>query len=62
MTKEFVKKFWILMPKEAAATSEAITKLFQKMGIDQSTYEMGKTKVAIIECALYDVIALMCVW
>lgn len=48
MAKEFVMKFRVLLPKEAAATSEEITKLFQKMGVDQSTYQMGKTKVAII--------------
>ncbi|KAJ3595340.1 hypothetical protein NHX12_004644 [Muraenolepis orangiensis] len=47
--QEFVKKFGILLPKEAAATSEEITELFQKMGVDQSTYQMGKTKVFLKE-------------
>ncbi|XP_030218971.1 unconventional myosin-IXb isoform X2 [Gadus morhua] len=47
--EEFVKKFWVLMPKGAAATSEDITKLFQNMGVDQSTYQMGKTKVFLKE-------------
>ncbi|CAL8279415.1 unnamed protein product [Lota lota] len=47
--EEFVKKFWILLPKEAAATSEEITKLFQEIGVDPSTYQMGKTKVFLKE-------------
>ncbi|KAM4557207.1 unconventional myosin-IXb isoform 2-T2 [Fundulus diaphanus] len=43
--KEFVKKFRILFPKESTGSVEDITKLFEKMGLDKTTYQIGKTKV-----------------
>uniref|UniRef100_A0A3B4XCH9 Myosin IXb n=1 Tax=Seriola lalandi dorsalis TaxID=1841481 RepID=A0A3B4XCH9_SERLL len=42
---EFVDKFRMLLPKGATATPEHITKLFERMKLDKSTYQIGKTKV-----------------
>ncbi|KAM4605669.1 unconventional myosin-IXb isoform 2-T3 [Polymixia lowei] len=47
--EEFVTKFRMLLPKGATATPEDITKLLQKMGLDQATYQIGKTKVFLKE-------------
>ncbi|XP_029929747.1 unconventional myosin-IXb isoform X2 [Myripristis murdjan] len=47
--KEFVEKFRMLLPKGAAATPEDITKLFERMDLDQTTYQIGKTKVFLKE-------------
>ncbi|XP_056148607.1 unconventional myosin-IXb isoform X2 [Lampris incognitus] len=47
--KEFVKKFRMLLPKDAAAEPEEITKMLQKMGLDPTTYQTGKTKVFLKE-------------
>uniref|UniRef100_A0A3Q2P762 Myosin IXb n=1 Tax=Fundulus heteroclitus TaxID=8078 RepID=A0A3Q2P762_FUNHE len=47
--KEFVKKFRILFPKESTGSVEDITKLFEKMGLDKTTYQIGKTKVFLKE-------------
>ncbi|XP_023121402.1 unconventional myosin-IXb isoform X2 [Amphiprion ocellaris] len=47
--KEFVKKFRMLLPKGATATPEHITELFERMELDKSTYQIGKTKVFLKE-------------
>ncbi|XP_077414484.1 unconventional myosin-IXb isoform X2 [Vanacampus margaritifer] len=47
--KEFVEKFRMLLPKEATESPEHITKLFSSMGLDQTTYQIGKTKVFLKE-------------
>uniref|UniRef100_A0A3Q1GTE7 Myosin IXb n=1 Tax=Acanthochromis polyacanthus TaxID=80966 RepID=A0A3Q1GTE7_9TELE len=47
--KEFVKKFRMLLPKGTTATPEHITELFERMELDKSTYQIGKTKVFLKE-------------
>ncbi|XP_044076946.1 unconventional myosin-IXb isoform X2 [Siniperca chuatsi] len=47
--KEFVEKFRMLLPKGATATSEDITELFERMEMDKSTYQIGKTQVFLNE-------------
>ncbi|XP_076004368.1 unconventional myosin-IXb isoform X2 [Genypterus blacodes] len=47
--KEFVEKYRMLLPKGAAATPENITKLFERMSLDQTSYQIGKTKVFLKE-------------
>ncbi|XP_077379220.1 unconventional myosin-IXb isoform X2 [Festucalex cinctus] len=47
--KEFVEKFRMLLPKEATDSPEHITKLFTSMGLAQTTYQIGKTKVFLKE-------------
>ncbi|XP_018533370.1 unconventional myosin-IXb isoform X2 [Lates calcarifer] len=46
---EFVDKFRILLPKGATATPEHITALFEKMELNKSAYQIGKTKVFLKE-------------
>ncbi|XP_039999529.1 unconventional myosin-IXb isoform X2 [Xiphias gladius] len=46
---EFVDKFRMLLPKGATATPEPITELFERMELDKSTYQIGKTKVFLKE-------------
>ncbi|XP_026230998.1 unconventional myosin-IXb isoform X2 [Anabas testudineus] len=45
--KEFAKKFRILLPKQA--TVAHIKYLFERMELDRSTYQIGKTKVFLKE-------------
>ncbi|XP_058504167.1 unconventional myosin-IXb isoform X3 [Solea solea] len=45
----FVDKFRMLFPKGATATSEHITQLFERMKLDKSSYQIGKTKVFLKE-------------
>ncbi|XP_070774290.1 unconventional myosin-IXb isoform X2 [Enoplosus armatus] len=47
--KEFVEKFRMLLPKGATATPEHITELFEKMELDKTTYQIGKTQVFLKE-------------
>ncbi|XP_061776818.1 unconventional myosin-IXb isoform X2 [Nerophis ophidion] len=47
--KEFVEKFRMLLPKEATPSPEHITKLFARIGLDRSTYQIGHTKVFLKE-------------
>ncbi|XP_069013900.1 unconventional myosin-IXb isoform X2 [Embiotoca jacksoni] len=47
--KEFVEKFKILLPKGTTATVEHITQLFERMKLDTTTYQIGKTKVFLKE-------------
>uniref|UniRef100_A0A3Q1FZV7 Myosin IXB n=1 Tax=Acanthochromis polyacanthus TaxID=80966 RepID=A0A3Q1FZV7_9TELE len=48
--KEFVEQFRVLLPKNAAASKEDISALLdKKMGLDPTTYQIGKTKVFLKE-------------
>nr|XP_020447008.1 unconventional myosin-IXb-like isoform X2 [Monopterus albus] len=47
--KEFVEKFWMLLPKGATATPEQITELFEQLQLDKTTYQIGGTKVFLKE-------------
>ncbi|XP_007563868.1 unconventional myosin-IXb isoform X3 [Poecilia formosa] len=47
--KEFVEKFRILLPKGTTGSPQEITELFEKMGLEKSTYQIGKTKVFLKE-------------
>uniref|UniRef100_A0A665TFE7 Myosin IXb n=1 Tax=Echeneis naucrates TaxID=173247 RepID=A0A665TFE7_ECHNA len=42
---EFGDKFRMLLPKGSSATPEHITELFERMKLDNSNYQIGKTKV-----------------
>uniref|UniRef100_A0A3P8RR82 Myosin IXB n=1 Tax=Amphiprion percula TaxID=161767 RepID=A0A3P8RR82_AMPPE len=49
-THEFVEQFRVLLPKNATASKEDISALLdQKMGLDPTTYQIGKTKVFLKE-------------
>lgn len=44
--QEFIEQFGALLPKNATAFKEDISALFEKkMGLDPTTYQIGKTKV-----------------
>lgn len=45
---EFLEQFKVLLPKEATTAPEDIANLLQKMGLGQSTYQIGKTKVTLL--------------
>ncbi|XP_059200954.1 unconventional myosin-IXb isoform X2 [Centropristis striata] len=47
--KEFVEKFRMLLPKGTTVTPEHITELFEKMELDKTAYQIGKTKVFLKE-------------
>ncbi|XP_013862875.1 unconventional myosin-IXb isoform X2 [Austrofundulus limnaeus] len=47
--KEFGKRFRILLPKGATGSPEVITELFERMGLDKTSYQIGKTKVFLKE-------------
>ncbi|XP_049910238.1 unconventional myosin-IXb isoform X3 [Epinephelus moara] len=47
--QEFIEQFRVLLPKNAAATKEEISALLEKMGLDPTTYQIGKTKVFLKE-------------
>ncbi|XP_062336638.1 unconventional myosin-IXb isoform X2 [Osmerus eperlanus] len=47
--KEFLEKFKVLLPKKASATPQDISSFLQKMGLEQTTYQIGKTKVFLKE-------------
>ncbi|XP_052319908.1 unconventional myosin-IXb-like isoform X4 [Oncorhynchus keta] len=46
---EFLEQFKLLLPKEATTAPEDIANLLQEMGLGQSTYQIGKTKVFLKE-------------
>lgn len=43
--QEFLEHFRVLLPRTATACQEDIAALLQKMGLDNTTYQIGKTKV-----------------
>ncbi|XP_042372686.1 unconventional myosin-IXb [Plectropomus leopardus] len=48
--QEFIEQFRVLLPKNAAASKEEISALLEKkMGLDPTTYQIGKTKVFLKE-------------
>ncbi|XP_028282689.1 unconventional myosin-IXb isoform X2 [Parambassis ranga] len=47
--KEFVKKFRILLPKRTTAAPKPITELFERMKLDKTSYQIGRTKVFLKE-------------
>ncbi|KAF1383643.1 hypothetical protein PFLUV_G00133990 [Perca fluviatilis] len=47
--KEFVEKFRMLLPKGATVTPGHIIELFERMELDKTTYQIGKTKVFLKE-------------
>ncbi|KAM9844841.1 unconventional myosin-IXb isoform 2-T3 [Aulostomus maculatus] len=47
--QEFVEKLRILLPKGATGTPENIAQLLTRMGMDETTYQIGKTKVFLKE-------------
>uniref|UniRef100_A0A8C7CDQ1 Myosin IXB n=1 Tax=Oncorhynchus kisutch TaxID=8019 RepID=A0A8C7CDQ1_ONCKI len=48
--QEFIEQFRVLLPKNATASKpEDISALFQRMALDHSTYQIGKTKVYLKE-------------
>uniref|UniRef100_A0AAQ4Q340 Myosin IXb n=1 Tax=Gasterosteus aculeatus aculeatus TaxID=481459 RepID=A0AAQ4Q340_GASAC len=49
--KEFVEQFRMLLPKGATMRPEHITELFEKMKLDRTNYQIGKTKVFLKEKA-----------
>ncbi|XP_068605298.1 unconventional myosin-IXb [Brachionichthys hirsutus] len=47
--EEFVKKFRLLLPKGALGTPEQISKLLERMEMDSTTYQIGKSQVFLKE-------------
>ncbi|KAM9831513.1 LOW QUALITY PROTEIN: unconventional myosin-IXb [Neosynchiropus ocellatus] len=48
--QEFLEQFRVLLPKNSTASKEDISKLLDKrMGLDPTTYQIGKTKVFLKE-------------
>ncbi|KAK5870302.1 hypothetical protein PBY51_024952 [Eleginops maclovinus] len=48
--QEFIEQFRVLLPKSAAASKDDISVLLgRKMGLDPTTYQIGKTKVFLKE-------------
>ncbi|TNN89306.1 Unconventional myosin-IXb [Liparis tanakae] len=48
--QEFIEQFRVLLPKNTAASQEDISALLgRKMGLDPTTYQIGKTKVFLKE-------------
>uniref|UniRef100_A0A8C5FG27 Unconventional myosin-IXb n=1 Tax=Gadus morhua TaxID=8049 RepID=A0A8C5FG27_GADMO len=47
--QEFIEHFRVLLRKNATDSREDISLLFQKMGMDPTTYQIGKTKVYLKE-------------
>uniref|UniRef100_UPI0037E7631F unconventional myosin-IXb isoform X3 n=1 Tax=Semicossyphus pulcher TaxID=241346 RepID=UPI0037E7631F len=48
--QEFIEQFRVLLPKNAAASKDDISALLdKKMGLDPTTYQIGKTKVFLKE-------------
>ncbi|KAL2089837.1 hypothetical protein ACEWY4_014525 [Coilia grayii] len=47
--QEFLEHFRVLLPRNATACQEDISALLQKMGLDNTTYQIGKTKVYLKE-------------
>ncbi|XP_076008922.1 unconventional myosin-IXb isoform X3 [Genypterus blacodes] len=47
--QEFIEQFRVLLPKNAVASKKDISPLLEKMGLDPTTYQIGKTKVFLKE-------------
>ncbi|CAL9696193.1 unnamed protein product [Knipowitschia caucasica] len=47
--QEFFTQFRVLLPKKATVSKGEISALLQKMGLDPTTYQIGKTKVFLKE-------------
>uniref|UniRef100_A0A3B4AN60 Uncharacterized protein n=1 Tax=Periophthalmus magnuspinnatus TaxID=409849 RepID=A0A3B4AN60_9GOBI len=47
--KDFVEKFRMLLPKGATPTPKHISQLLEKMKLNKSTYQLGKTKLFLKE-------------
>ncbi|XP_055077054.1 unconventional myosin-IXb isoform X4 [Periophthalmus magnuspinnatus] len=47
--QEFFTQFRVLLPKNATESKEVISALLEKMGLDPTTYQIGKTKVFLKE-------------
>ncbi|KAM9349556.1 unconventional myosin-IXb isoform 2-T2 [Symphorus nematophorus] len=47
--KEFFEKFRMLLPKGTTGTPEHIIELFERMELDKTTYQIGKTQVFLKE-------------
>lgn len=60
--QEFVEKFRILLPKGATEAPEHITKLFERMEINKSSYQIGKTKVSVLTAVKIILILTPAVW
>lgn len=43
-----MEKFRLLLPKGASGTPEDITELLERMEINKSSYQIGKTKVSVL--------------
>ncbi|XP_048844324.1 unconventional myosin-IXb-like isoform X2 [Brienomyrus brachyistius] len=47
--QEFARYFWLLLPKTMTSPQRDIANLLQKMGLNPSTYQIGRTKVFMKE-------------
>ncbi|XP_062413104.1 si:zfos-588f8.1 isoform X3 [Sardina pilchardus] len=47
--QEFLEQFRVLLPRNATGCQEDISALLRKMGLDNTTYQIGKTKVYLKE-------------
>ncbi|CAL8254336.1 unnamed protein product [Merluccius merluccius] len=47
--QEFIEQFRVLLPKNATDSRTDVSVLFEKMGLDPTTYQIGKTKVYLKE-------------
>lgn len=46
--KEFTDQFGVLLPKEMSAPQKDIANLLMRMGLPDSTFQIGRTKVPLI--------------
>lgn len=47
LNQEFFEKFRILLPKGATGKQEDITELFERMEMNNTTYQIGKSQVNV---------------
>lgn len=57
-----MEKFSLLLPKGATEAPEHITALFDKMEINKSSYQIGKTKVSVLTAVKIILIPTPAVW
>lgn len=60
--QEFVEKFRLLLPKGATEAPEHIKELFERMEINKSSYQIGKTKVSVLTAVKIILILTPAVW